>query len=459
MADPKQPTSLNKAITPVGTCTQMCPEFERVERIVQKMVDKCEKAIDPVTGSMEPKEGRMLKRFRRSAAGYDEQLPSDIRTPATLLQATNYLIRYIINGDEPLGIIHKFVWDRTRSIRNDLSVQQLTDESQVDMAVKILERIARFHIVSLHLLSSPSNEEPFDRHQEREQLNNTMLSLMYYYDDNRGRMQFKNEAEFRAYHIILSIHDQRHDLEARVQKWPASLVESDQVKVALELHAAACNTWEHQGALSVSRANAIAQGFYSRFFNILDSKSVSYLMACVAEIYFNSVRQTAVRDIWEAYCRTPVRQQHKNEEWTLAQLTQILRFDNDEQTKKFCEDNDLQFAENEKGLYLNWGNRPIDSVGFAPSSEHSFSQNHVESKRAGRNLPAVILGMSIQQAMMTGMMDMSTLPKATSMPIMAPQLMPLQESASSESDDPMVEGEECTPESIRLPEPTPLRGQ
>lgn len=29
--------------TPAGTCTSMCPEFERVERIVQKMVDKCEK--------------------------------------------------------------------------------------------------------------------------------------------------------------------------------------------------------------------------------------------------------------------------------------------------------------------------------------------------------------------------------------------------------------------------------
>lgn len=43
MADPNQPTSLNQAITPVGTCTSMCPEFERVERIVQKMVDKSER--------------------------------------------------------------------------------------------------------------------------------------------------------------------------------------------------------------------------------------------------------------------------------------------------------------------------------------------------------------------------------------------------------------------------------
>ena len=43
LADPDKPTSLAHAITPVGTCQDMCPEFERVERIVQLMVDGSEK--------------------------------------------------------------------------------------------------------------------------------------------------------------------------------------------------------------------------------------------------------------------------------------------------------------------------------------------------------------------------------------------------------------------------------
>ena len=43
LSDPEKPTSLKDAITPVGTCQDMCPEFERVERIVQKMTDGCEK--------------------------------------------------------------------------------------------------------------------------------------------------------------------------------------------------------------------------------------------------------------------------------------------------------------------------------------------------------------------------------------------------------------------------------
>ncbi|KAL2813279.1 SAC3/GANP/Nin1/mts3/eIF-3 p25 family-domain-containing protein [Aspergillus granulosus] len=406
MADPNQPMSLNKAITPVGTCTSMCPEFERVERIVQKMVDKSEKYLHPKTNTLQNMEAKMLKRFRRSAAGYDEQLPSDIRTPATLLQAMNYLTRYIIGGSEPLGLIHKFVWDRTRSIRNDFSVQQLTQEEEVKIAVTCLERIARFHIVSLHLLSSPTNEEPFDRHQEREQLNNTMLSLMYYYDDNRGRIVFPNEDEFRAYYIIFSIHDQRPDLEARVQKWPTDLRNSPRVQVALELFAAAGNTWEYQGTLDAKRPNAIAQGFYARFFNLVNSPGVSYLMACVAEIYFNHMRQTAIRSIWKAYCRSPASQQHKNEEWTVDELTSVLYFDDNDQTIEFCEAQDLEFAENASGdLYLNWGSRPVDSVAFQPSSDHSFSDNYVESKRAGRNLVAIVLGLNVKEAATLGMID------------------------------------------------------
>ncbi|KAJ5992675.1 hypothetical protein N7451_008399 [Penicillium sp. IBT 35674x] len=410
MADPNQPTSLNNAITPVGTCASMCPEFERVERIVQKMVDKSEKYLHPSTNTLQNMETKMLKRFRRSAAGYDEQLPSDIRTPNALLQSTNYLIRHIVGGNEPLGIIHKFVWDRTRSIRNDFSVQQVTQERDVKIAVTCLERIARFHIVSLHLLSSPENEEPFDRHQEREQLNNTMLSLMYYYDDHRGRIHFPNEDEFRAYYIIFSIHDQRPDLEARVSKWPTSLLTSPRVQVALELYAAACNTWEYQGTLDARRPNAIAQGFYTRFFNIINSPCVSYLMACIAEIYFSYVRQTAIRAIWKGYCKTPMSQQHKNQEWTVEDLTRVLHFDDDEETIKFLEEQDLQTAENANGeLYLDWGNRPVDSIGFSPSSEHAYSEITVESKRGGRSLVAVILGMNIREAATMGMLDKSKL--------------------------------------------------
>ncbi|KAJ6072233.1 hypothetical protein N7467_010318 [Penicillium canescens] len=379
MADPNQPTSLKQAITPVGTCTSMCPEFERVERIVQKMMDKCEKYFDPATNQLEIMESKMLKRFRRSAAGYDEQLPSDIRTPKTLLQSMNYLIRYVVGGSEPLAIIHKFVWDRTRSIRNDFSVQQLTQEEDVKIAVMCLERIVRFHIVSLHLLSNPTTSNSTVIRNENS--SHTMLSLMYYYDDNRGRIVFPREDEFRAFTSCFRFTTSDPILEARVQKWPADLLASPRVQVALDLFAAAGNTWEYPGALD-------------------------------AQVYFNHIRQTAIRAIWKAYCRSPVSQQAKNEEWTVEELTRVLHFDDYEQTIRFCEEQDLQLAQHADGaLYLNWGSRPVDSISFSPSSDHSYSETYVESKRAGRSLVAVILGMTIPEAARMGMLDRSLLVK------------------------------------------------
>lgn len=50
-------------------------------------------------------------------------------------------------------------------------------------------------------------------------------------------------------------------------------------------------------------------------------------------------------------------------------------------------------------------------LGFSPSSEHAFSDTYVESKRAGRNLVAVILGMSVREAAALGMIDESGLPE------------------------------------------------
>jgi threonine synthase len=38
LADPDKPRTLAEAITPVGTCPDMCAEFERLERVVQKDV-------------------------------------------------------------------------------------------------------------------------------------------------------------------------------------------------------------------------------------------------------------------------------------------------------------------------------------------------------------------------------------------------------------------------------------
>lgn len=65
----------------------------------------------------------------------------------------------------PLEKCHAFLWDRTRSIRQDFTLQNIRDIS----AVQIHERIARFHILCLHEMCQ-YGEEKFSEQQETEQL-------------------------------------------------------------------------------------------------------------------------------------------------------------------------------------------------------------------------------------------------------------------------------------------------
>ena len=298
----------------------------------------------------------MVKRFRRSAAGYDEQLPSDIRPPSVLQKTLDYLMREIVGGQQPLATVHKFVWDRTRGIRNDFSIQHLTTSEDLQIAIECFERIARFHIVSLHQLSRPDSVNgEFDHHQEREQLNNTLLSLMYYYDDSRHILTSPNEAEFRAYCLIFEIQDQRPDLEDRAQQWPRSLLQDPRVQIALKLYAAAGNISDEQGPMRPRAAFAIAQANTGLFWELVKSPSVSYIMACVAEIYFDLVRRMNLEATWKA-CRGKRGGTAKIEDWGLVQLTHLLGFDDEQQTRAYVEDHGFLFAERENGeTYIDLG--------------------------------------------------------------------------------------------------------
>ena len=273
----------------------------------------------------------------------------------------NHLLDTVVGGEESLATVHKFVWDRTRGIRNDFSIQQVTNEDDVRIAVDCFERIARFHIISLHQLSNQENllGEHFDSHQEREQLNNTLLSLMYYYDDHRARQKFANEAEFRAYCIIFELQSQQPDLEDRLQTWPQDLLQHSLVRTAFELYSAAGNTLYDQGPLKPHVTFDTAQGNAVGFWNILKSKNVTYLMACVAEIYFGQVRFVALQGLWKSIKRAPISIQAKLQDWTLDELSKLLGFDSEEQALEFCRDYSLGFRSNDAGdRYLDFTSRP-----------------------------------------------------------------------------------------------------
>lgn len=293
--------------------------------------------MHPATGEDVPYEDYMVKRFRRSAAGDDEQLPSDIRPPLVLQKTLNYLLEELVNGPEALSKVHKFVWDRTRAIRNDFSIQQVTNPDDVRIAMDCFERIARFHILALHQLSLPENVEnsDFDAHQELEQLIKTLLSLTYYYDDNRGTVTSPNEAEFRAYNIIIEIEYPRPRLEQRAGIWHQHVLEDQQVQMALNLYAMCGGIEDGQGHWFAGTPFELARGNPQSFFPFLKSPKVPYLLACVAEISFYHIRGLILESIWKEF-KDGATNSRKRRDWSDEDVRVILGFDDVDQATKFC---------------------------------------------------------------------------------------------------------------------------
>jgi hypothetical protein len=102
--NPEGQMRLSDSVKLYGLCTDMCPEYERVRRIVEDDVKppECVSALfrdskphtnwaqTPETEHLPrkqriPDESRMVKAYTRSAAGMDVELVSEIRSPPTCL--------------------------------------------------------------------------------------------------------------------------------------------------------------------------------------------------------------------------------------------------------------------------------------------------------------------------------------------------------------------------------------
>lgn len=98
---------------------------------------------------------------------------------------------------------YHFLWDRTRSIRKDITQQELCCQG----SVALLEQCARFHI---HCSARLAGEDPsvFDQKINTENLTKCLQTLKYMYDDlNLKGESCPNESEFRAYIILLNLND------------------------------------------------------------------------------------------------------------------------------------------------------------------------------------------------------------------------------------------------------------
>lgn len=65
---------------------------------------------------------------------------SDVRPLPVLEDTLAYLLNLLTSAKQPFEVIHDFIFDRTRSIRQDLSMQHIVN----DRAIHMYQEMVRF---------------------------------------------------------------------------------------------------------------------------------------------------------------------------------------------------------------------------------------------------------------------------------------------------------------------------
>ncbi|XP_072379347.1 uncharacterized protein xmas [Diabrotica undecimpunctata] len=353
----RNPTEQSSAT--VGTCPDMCPEKERLFREIKHQVAWYEQDENERT----MKHNKAVKQYSRSSADQEAPLAHELR-PVDVLQMTmGYLLHNIIDlcdTDEiHIGDWFHFLWDRTRSIRKDITQQELCSQG----AVELVEQCARFHI---HCSARLVAEDPsvFDQKINTENLTKCLQTLKYMYHDLSLKGEScKNEAEFRAYVILLNLNDGNFMWE--VQQLRREIQQSKEVQFAVQVH------------------SAIDKNNYVKFFKLL--YSTTYLNACIFMRYFNQIRLTALKTLHKCYLPRTTKTSYP-----LTELTKVLAFDDIDSTRDFLEYYGLFITEDTKHVIL-------DKNGFImPELPYILDRsNIVEEKRqysvgktiCGKDLP------------------------------------------------------------------------
>lgn len=390
MDDPNKPKKLSDAIDFKGTCEDMCPFKECFERIMEgpSGVSFLEKERSS-TGDLWPSLDKMVKKHSRSAAGDEEPLPEDIRSPATLRRTVDYLMGTILSSDEDLPKVHGFLWDRTRAIRRDFIFQQAAmSNGQMGDLVYCLEHIIRFHIIALHQMSKRGiADSEYNEQQELEQLQKAMISLIHAYGDCAAQgILCENEAEFRAYNLVLfaetpRVLDGLAEAKSRLGK------DSREINAGLTILECLKTCWEKNGPLKSFQLMEQADNPFWKFFSEVASDHTWYLLACFAEIHFNNVRKAAFKHILKAFRQYG----EQTKEFTLKNLQTTLNFDTLEDIVTFGEKHGLKFEDidGEKRLSAKSA-KQILAPHPRPKQIHSW--NNVEVKRGSLSLSEIING-------------------------------------------------------------------
>ncbi|XP_038893471.1 SAC3 family protein C [Benincasa hispida] len=184
----------------VGTCPFMCPEAERAQRERLRDLAIFER-LHGNPGKTSP--GLAVKKFCRTMSAKSDQA-LDVRPLHVLENTLKYVLSFLDSKEQPFEVIHDFVFDRTRSIRQDLSIQNIVNEK----AIYMYEEMVKFHVISYQkLLNGDSSSNASSMHHlNMQQLSKTLITLLNLYEVNRSNgVIFENESEFHSFYVLLHL--------------------------------------------------------------------------------------------------------------------------------------------------------------------------------------------------------------------------------------------------------------
>ncbi|PRP87159.1 hypothetical protein PROFUN_01421 [Planoprotostelium fungivorum] len=352
----------------VGLCEEMCPPEERISReegkdlSIFEMIPGTEKQPVPRVDH-----SRAIKKYKRSTVNLGEGErkgvdPRLVRTLPTLEKTMTYLLEHIVDDrNHPFREMYNFVRDRTRGIRQDISCQQLQNET----VVRIFEQVARFHVIANAKLIGDEDEQQMNL----EQLNKCLISLRELYFDLRTQHNFvpQNEPEFQSYFLtsqLLLSKKKRNEsnTEDDLMSLPDDILNSPHIRLFTEI-------WK-----------AVQSFNYYRYFKLM--READPLTASLMYIWSNGIRKMFVERI----------ARYSAQQYEIAEITSMLAFSNDAETLSFLENSvsELQVVGTKVTI-------PKNSY-FASKYAKESMGPWLEEKLVGSTLSAIIQGEKMDQS-------------------------------------------------------------
>lgn len=311
---------------------------------------------------------------------------------------------------------HPFLWDRTRSIRQDFTYQNYSGPE----AIECNELIARIHALSLHVMLTSDQEH--SKQQELEQFNKTLQTLSELYDLNRKRnpdFRSPREPEFRSYLLLSHIHDP--DIERQIQLLPQDIYDDPKIQNAIFLR----GLMQKSHGLTKKDVKENSSNLFAALFQaVATDKSVSFLTSCLIESHFQDIRFGALGSMARAY-------HTRGEPYMISRLTKLLGFGNEHDTASFCKSYGLNVVENDQqNLAVNVAPTSLN----VQTSFANFFAPYIDVKKGSKSWSSCIYDDSTSSIMSSSSLAFNR-PAANKSPFQplssSPLKFPVQPSSSS----------------------------